>query len=408
MPHSYAGESSSCPKPSSAREVLECIRSMTPELVSARLGVSQAQSLVDRAEQIPNPEMQLQAGFGKSDVGDSSDQYSIVVEQPIELGGKRSSRIASSEYFAERSQKQLTVDESKTVIEALISLHRLRQLRSEKTTLGEAISTFEQLTLQFSRRPSLTPDQAVSQSVYRIAKSDYELRMMDLVEEELNILKHLKLSSRLREDELLNALPKEVSFWPEFPSFDGPLNLLSPMAQVKQADLKKAEAELGAARAEAWPDFSVGPLLQSQRDGLTRTQNYGFSLTLGLPFWNQNGGGRAAAAKALEQSAYEARAQTLNDGFEFKRLLSLYQESCKSLRSVPDAQELNRKHERLENQILKGLVTSSLVIESHRGLADLQKSRNVRELKTIEALWSIYLIQGRVLNELAQAKELGQ
>jgi hypothetical protein len=56
---------------------------------------------------------------------------------------------------------------------------------------------------------------------------------------------------------------------------------------------------------------------------------------------------------------------------------------------------VNEKHEQLEKQFFKGLVPSSLVIEAHRQLFDLEERRNSSELEALESLGRILILDNK-------------
>jgi cobalt-zinc-cadmium efflux system outer membrane protein len=57
------------------------------------------------------------------------------------------------------------------------------------------------------------------------------------------------------------------------------------------------------------------------------------------------------------------------------------------------------KHKNMEELFERGIVSAALIIEAHRLMAEFAAEQNEQELKAIEALWSIYALQGKILEE---------
>ena len=60
---------------------------------------------------------------------------------------------------------------------------------------------------------------------------------------------------------------------------------------------------------------------------------------------------------------------------------------------------MEKKHKNMESLFERGLIQSSLIIEAHRQMADFTESVNEQELRAVEALWSIYALEGRIPQE---------
>ena len=58
---------------------------------------------------------------------------------------------------------------------------------------------------------------------------------------------------------------------------------------------------------------------------------------------------------------------------------------------------MSRRHEQAEKLFIKGVVTSSIVIETHRTSYELERSRHERELKALESMLSLYAIDGTIM-----------
>jgi hypothetical protein len=123
----------------------------------------------------------------------------------------------------------------------------------------------------------------------------------------------------------------------------------------------------------------------------------GLNLSFPIPVLSTNVGGRSAALSRVRVSEVKrntSQFEEKNRRIEFARI---YAESTRVLLSTLSHQEIESRHSEIETLFFKGIVPSSLVIESHRTYVELEKARNQREIKALEALFSIYTIDGKIM-----------
>jgi cobalt-zinc-cadmium efflux system outer membrane protein len=113
-----------------------------------------------------------------------------------------------------------------------------------------------------------------------------------------------------------------------------------------------------------------------------------------------NGAAREYAHMGVDraQQSLDLRQRELTN--EKQILVKRYADSVQSLKSTVSAEEVERKHRSMETIFTRGLIPSSLVIEAHRQMVDLTKSRNEMELSALQALWQVYTLEGRLFEEL--------
>lgn len=391
----YAGP---CEAPKTPRDVLACVKERHPELQKAELNLQAADSYTQAASRWLNPELDTRTLVGKN-LGNQQLDVEVAIVQTIETGGKRSARTKTAAASKNRLKADALAQKSEVVTEAVIDLHRLRQIQREKASIDEALSTFGKLVSQYGSRPRLGPEQEVSLAVFKIAKGDYFIKKSQIMEEEREVEAFFRVSAGLELKTLLNALPDFPSKWPSLKPVTS-LSSESPAILRAQAALDSAEAEVSAATGEAWPDIQVGPVVQLAADGAARTTLYGMQLTLPLPLWNQNGYGKKAAALnysgAIKEQEYAKSSQLA----QRNRYIEVYHEALEALKNAPSLNDLESKHRNIENKFFRGLISSSLVIEAHRSIIELEKSRHETELRALKALYQIYLLDGRIEEEV--------
>lgn len=381
-----------CPEPTSVNEVVKCAVDRAPESQRAEGNALEAQMQTAAAAQLPNPELGADYLKGRSD-----SELTLSLQFPVTALLSRSAKISAAEALELAAKTQFKATQSRTKIAALLNLHRLRQHLREKELIDEALQTFAKLVKQYEARPQLPPEQEISLSVFRMAESDYKLQQLSLAQEEAKLRSFFLTATGLDLEQAKKALPRSVEPWPEYKAgLD--LNSATEL-KIAQAELNRAEAEQRFARVSSWPELKAGPSFKRLNSGGNSSTSWGAGLGLSLPVFNWNGSERARAAQAKSNADLNLvlTKQELNQKRD--ELISVYRSSVQALKGMLSLANLTKNHERVERLFSRGIVTSSLVIEAHRSLVDLEKNRNEKELVALEALWSLRVIDGTALEE---------
>lgn len=366
-----------------------------PSIRRANAAKLQGSSLENVARRLPNPELGTKTTFGVG--GDHSLGAEISLAQPIELGGKRSSRVERALAENESLDSEVIKAKEEVVIGTILSLYRLRHAREEKQIADETLLTFQRILKQFHGRPQLTPEQRVGLDVFQMAQADYELRKSTLESTEKSLEKSLSLATGQPMEGKTGILPARKIDWPDLQ--DVPSAISHSSMRLMEANVKVARAELSSAQSLSWPDVRLGPTYEMQPEGGTSRHALGFNLSFSIPILNGNGAGREYAAQGVqraEQSLALLKMELTNDR---EVHLIRYRGAVAALNKI--APLVSHGSARLETESLveRGLVPSSLVIETKRQVLEFAKSRNEQELVAIEALWRIYALEGRLLKE---------
>lgn len=375
----------------SYQEALRCTEGRSLEVQKALLELERAKSLVAAAGQWKNPELSADSFHGTI-ASERSSETEISLGVPIELGGKVSARTAVAESGVAKAEAALFEARARVRSTTLLKLHRLRQLLHEQEVIEESISTFSKLVSQYSKRLKLSPEQEMTVAVFRMSKSEYDLKKVETLDELAALDSYLKVSLGTSVD-ALKSLPPSPKTWPKIDSSYAPAN--SPRLRLAQAEVASAQAELSLAQSESWPTVTVGPSLKLQSESGRSDQLYGFNLSFPLPVFNVNGPGRAAAAAGVKVAETGKNLAVLEQEKLREELSKTYHQSVSVLASTLSHQEIEKKHHDIERLFLRGIVPSALVIEAHRTFVELEKSRNERELKALEVLMTIYTFDGK-------------
>ena len=385
-----------CPLPKTTLDVVRCAQEEHPRVQRAKLSLNQARGLGGVATQWQNPELDIESVSGSIN-GEKRAESKLALLVPVEIGGKRAARkleAESQEKLLEAGLKDIQAD---ITIETVTKFHRLRQMEVEKALLQDSIETFSQVVSQQKSRPGLSPEQRVALSVFKMALSEAKVRQSELFEEEKSLEHYFHISTGHSLNELKKVLPTTPKDWPDIKS--RPANALSPGILLSRAEFDLALSQVKTAQAESWPEFKIGPMVQIQEEGANRGSIFGFQLTMGLPLFNLNGAGRTYARLGETRANKVVELTKAEENHERDEQLKVYERSVQTLKDTPTAEQLAKDHLQHENYARRGLISASLIIESHRQIEELTRSRHGREIKALEALWQIYKFDGRILSE---------
>ena len=150
------------------------------------------------------------------------------------------------------------------------------------------------------------------------------------------------------------------------------------------------------ADSDAYPDIKLGPSFRSTKESTNDANNYiGLSLTLPLPVLSTNSGERAFQKQKVQEAELALSLTKQKEEMKRSLLVKQYQQKVQSLKDSPNMKTLMEKHEQIEKQFFKGLVSSSLVIEAHRQLYDLQERQNQSELEALESYGQILILDNQ-------------
>ena len=301
-------------------EALAAAGATAPATEAASAGIAAARANRTTAGLRPNPVAQGQVenvvGSGAYR-GLRSAETTIGVALPIELGGKRSARVAVANAQLSRAELQAAVaiadvklQVTQLYVEAIAAQRRLTHARDQERIAGDALRAAS-VRVRAGRASPLEEQRA---DVARVNAAAYVERT-----DRLAAAARANLARRIArpidgalDDALLDRLPA-ATYGPEVaPSAAGTLALAAA-----DADLTIADAGVRLARANRVPDLNIGPALR--RLEATNDTAAVFSVSIPIPLFNN---GRAAVAQAhaqrrvtaldIEQAITDARAEVAN------------------------------------------------------------------------------------------------
>lgn len=348
--------------------------------------------LEEKASQIPNPVLST-----RYVTRDEASELEANLSFPIELGGKRGSRRGHANATKLNALALQEVTKSDIKIETVTNLFRLRQLTNEKAVVHESLNAFDKVIGQLKKLPRLSAQQEVSLSLFEIALEEARINESEIFEEERKIEHYFHISTGHSLSEIQAFLPKPKKIWPSVRSVDS--KEPSPEIKTLKSLTQLAHQELEIQKSNAWPDIKLGPSLAIEKEGGTNNKMYGLNLQIPLSIFQVNGGGKSFAKSELlraKKNEQFAKDEEKHERFEQSKV---YESAVSILNRTMKQKVVDKKHKRIEKLYLRGVVSSSVFLESIRQKLSYLKSRNRRELTAVKALWNIYKYDGLIFKE---------
>lgn len=372
-----------------AQDIFRCAVTNHPYVARERARLKQGDQRLEIASTLPNPE--IEARFDHEDTdGRSSLASDVVIRQPIELGGRRSARQLKARAERMSGAAEAVAVQERVTIQAVLDLYRLRQLFDERERVAEALRTFDRVARQYQRRGHLAPEQEVELAVFRMAASDYRIRESLVVSEIQSRVRSLEFATGRELDVTPKLVPAPRATWPDL-NTKADVTSFSEVLKAK-SDLTEAGAEVDLASADAWPSLALGPTFT--RSG-SADSSFGVAVNLTLPLFDRATGRRNFARLGVEMAGRNFDAVRTRVVNERANLIDQYRRAVESLTSVGNIDPL-REHAKIEGFMERGIISSALVIESHRQLIEFLRSRHEQEIAALEALWHVYAIDGTI------------
>lgn len=378
------------------KEAISCVLANHPAVLRSDAERLRSQSLEAKAAQRPNLEF---TGKGLRNLDNSSQSNGEMdISYTFELGGKRSARIEKARLEGQFGKVDFEATRAEALLQTLTDLQRIKYLKSEADLVEEGIGVFEKILKTYRSRLRLSPEQDVSSGVFSLALEDYKIRRSQLATEIMALIKKIELEAGAKVEVSETLFPPIKTSWPDLNSQDRD-QYRPPHFRLAETNLRIAEAEKSLAESEAWPDLKIGPDYEWTQGPSGNEKSLGITLTLPLPIWNRNQGGIAVAdaesAKArISLNLAEKELEIERASWQVK-----YENGVRAIKDGVSSEEMRKRHQKFKTQFTSGLIPSSLVIEANRQILEFTKSKNEQELSTLEALWNIKRLQGKLEEE---------
>ena len=379
-------------------EAIRLALASNPDLASARLELQAMEAAEIQAGARPNPEL----GVLVEDTRAATRTTTVQVAQPIELGGKRSARLAAAASAREQAAVALQGKEAEVrasvasaFFELLSAQEQVKLTQASLTLAGNAANAASK-RLQAGKVPPL--EQARAQVAEAGVRAELAQAQSDL---------------RLARQRLSSLWGQAV---PQFDQADGAAETLptlptdqwvgeqlsqAPAVRLAQLDVARRQALVDGERAKRVPDLTV--TMGAKRDAeLGRTQAV-VGLSIPLPLLDTNRGNLLEAMRREEQSRQALTVATLQLNSEVAQTLEklrLTSEQAQLLRTdvLPTAQSA---YDAAVRGYELGKFAFLDVLDAQRTLFQLRK----QSLRTAADAWRAAADLDRLLGRSAQASQ---
>lgn len=302
----------------------------SPRVAQARAQAQAAEARARQAGVSPNPEISLEVEnfAGTGPYRDTrSAETTLALSQRIELGGKRSARMAvagAERDFALIALKRAEADLGRDIriaFAALRAAEDLAVLARENVAQAQALARSASLFVEVGRDPplrKLRADSLLADAKAEQARTFGELLAARRLLADLIGSSDPELSANVGEDNIRPALLP-----PETPSLD---------EQLAASERDAARARIRVAKADGVPDVTASGGVRRINDGRETAFVAGFSIP--LPIRDRNRGNIEAAGAdslALEAALAQARLDARRAGHDARMLLGAAEERVAAL-----------------------------------------------------------------------------
>ncbi|WP_372242510.1 TolC family protein [Pseudomonas sp. C1C7] len=277
-------------------QALQTALAANPDLAAAQWDIGIAEGDRKQAGLIPNPSVSLEAEDTRRD----SRTTTVLLSQPIELGGKRGARIevASRAQDAagielERKRNALRADVVQAFSSAQIAQQRL-ELSRQSLQLAEQGVRVAQGRIQAGKSSPVEGTRA------QVQLSEVRLEQSRAERDQTNAYQQLAqvMGTPLSTSVDVQAAQQSTLAVPS----NRLLERLSETADLRLAKLQidQREASLGLEKAQRIPDLTVS--VGSQYDATERERVNVVGLSMPIPLFNRNQGNVLAAARRADQA----------------------------------------------------------------------------------------------------------
>ncbi|MGZ3769478.1 MAG: TolC family protein [Bdellovibrio sp.] len=391
----YADPSSTCSKISQIDDVVECIQKQHIRILDLKSQEQVANLKQGAAGYWPNPKISFQGGAGQS-LGDTLTQFQIGATLPIEIGGKRGSRIALANAEVNQSHIEKDLGSLEVLIETYSRILKIKELHIQESSLQEALQFVQRVSKLYQSRSHLDPEQTASKYLFETLKQQYSFQLILIarnLEAQFNDLVLMTQSQITKEDlkKIIFALPA-----PQWPEIHNPSAGNSLWVQKMKSEVFVSEKKYDYEVAQSFPDLEIGPYYSQDYQGPILAEFLGVSVTFPLPIFNINSGGRALAKAAMESAAYRAKLMEVKESLEIKFLYEDYKSMVSELNKMVPLLNKNAKSNPTMSLFERGLIPATFVIESQRSRQELIQTSHELEIRTLEILFKIRSIEGNV------------
>lgn len=373
-------------------QVYSLVLTQNPQVQGYRARVMAAEGNRIQQALMPNPEAVFEIeNFGGDDPrsGFDNSEYTLGVEQQIEVVGKRSKRehVASLE-------KQYVSQEALAGVQATLAQTKMAYMRmaiaQERLLLAEKrmkLADKTHKTVKSRIRAAKAADIQHTKADIEVSAAEVEKRK---AEKEFSLAR-TALANLMGLATLAQVIEVDLTTLPEMPSRESVVRSIedTPMSVMNQLSVMRQGAALELARANGVPDptFGVGMRHFAEDDGTA----FLASISIPIMLFDRNQGAVAEAKANLKAAQSEQEAERLR---LTKQAMALWQTLMSSKEEVLAYQDnllpsATRAYAQAEDGFIRGAFSFLDLLDAQRTLFDMQEAR-------LDALATLHETQAQV------------
>ena len=370
-----------------AVDLYRCALSADKKVTTLKMREDERKGRKKLAAQFPNPEVESEFSFN------SENSQNISILQPIETGGKRSSRIK----IANAENRISVIEDDSTLAEVAsnvaMALVQFRQVETRLQLLLEMKKSLRHLTKSLKAKAVITPEEKTALSIFLMQKTVLDTQILAL-NQKLGLIKTNLESSIGREIRTFEKLEsKEKKHWPT-------LNIISKKGSFKSrkalASVEQLQGELDLQKSLSWPELAIGPTMERQDSNET---SWGAKIEFTLPLFNFNSGGRQQAQAKLLRAKAIASQIKFYESSKVEIYIKQYNDVTQFLKKSPSQESLRSSVAESLSYLSRGMVQPSAIIESYRSTLETLEAIQKKELIAYKLYWMLKSFSGEIPKE---------
>ncbi len=390
------GNHEECALPRSTMDIIDCAMEFHPSVKRGSLSLESASKLIEKAAQMPNPTLMSRYVKGEKN-GEEVSELEANLSFTLELGGKRQARINLAKANTGHVSSINDITKSQIKLQTITNLYRLRQILSEKEIMNETLKAFSNVIGKLRKFSRLSAQQEAALTLFEMAYEETKVNKSEVFEEEREIEHYFHIATGHSLVEVKDYLPTIFTQWPYVGS--NHQSGLSPEIKKLQSLTQLAQKKLDIQNSKTWPSLKIGPSIAIEQDSDNENKMVGLNIQIPLPLFNLNGGAKAYARSELVRANKNVVFTQIEENHERIEQLRIYDSSVRILNKTMKQKTIEKKHKIIEKLYLRGVISSSMFLDSLKQKLSYLKSRNHRELTAVKALWNIYKYDGKLFKE---------
>lgn len=370
----------------SASDLYRCALQRDGRIAALNSRREEREGRIGEAKQLPNPLVESELGF-------TEKQQTISVLQPLEIGGKRSSRVQVAEAENRASQVEDEAGISEAATDIAVAIVRFRQLKTRNSLLEETKESSAGLVKRLRAKAVRTPEERNALSIFSMQNAVLETELLSVKQEAKENQADLEaaVGRKLGTADQISATEKR-----DWAALNASGINETFEARLAAISVERAASEVRLQQSQGWPELALGPMWERNGEGETA---WGAKLELSLPIFNVNGGARQRSrAELLRAEALASRAK-----FKETSLLSAqleqYNDVVKFLRSSPSQSEIRKAVSESLQLFDRGMIQPSAIVETYRSSLETLEAVQEKELTAYRLYWKIQSYKGDLPKE---------